>query len=639
MKKTKRFAALLVALAMALTMLAGCGGSGSSSPAAQPADSTPAASSAPQDDMAGLTGVENELTMKLEGEVDPDKVLTTLIDCDATPAFNGNPYDDVAGANWSIQPFMFDYLAFFSSMPERKFELSLMDSYTYENQVLTIKLLDGLKWSDGSALDAEDLMTNYYCDLNSGSLWNYLDGIEKVDDLTVKLTFSQESPLLLNIAFNNPIRTPNEIYGDWAAQYKDVAENMRVYDEETLRWKLTDEGIEKAAEIKQDLLTYKPAPDEVVCSGPYVISNYNTSEILFTVNPEYRKEPLVRTIRGLRPGDSQAFASAILAGEYTMENGGLNVDMSNQIDSYYQDTMRKIFVPEFSSVGYSFNTNVYPLDQLEVRQAICMALDRASLLAVAEPGSFVGSEQNAGLLPSLEDTYTNPGFVDTLTSYDYDPDAAAALLESIGWKKDGGKWVDANGESPVISIATISTWPSFFNTGEAMSQMLTDFGLNIDFKPMEFGVWNDFTKSDEKMMSCTFIAAASSYAYPWECFNDLFNANTRTGWQKFEAGADKIYTDPTDGQEYNVTKMLSQLYSTSDEAEVKELTQELMTLANHLCGYYSVLEKTAPFRIYDPKLSLADTELNAVQQNFIYYGNINNIIAKMLLADEIYFVK
>ena len=388
MRHTKRFAALMLAVMMALVLFAGCGGGTSSSQSSstgsdsqsQSSGSTQSSSSDSQD-MAGLAGVENELTMHIEGEVDKTKTLTTLIDCDASPAFNGNPYDDVAGANWSIQPFMFDYLAFFSSMPERTFKLSLMESYTYEDKVLTIKLQPGLKWSDGSALDAEDLMTNYYCDVNVSQVWNYMDKLEKIDDLTVQLTFSQESPLLLNLAFNNPIRTPDEIYGKWAEQYKEVVETMRVYDEETMRWKLTDEGNEKAAAIKQDLLTYKPAPNEVVCSGPYVIDKYNTSEILFTVNPEYRKEPLISSIRGLRPGDSQAFATAILAGEYTIENGGLNVDMSNEIDNKYKDTLRKVFVPEFSSIGYVFNTNVYPLDQLEVRQAISMAVDRTSLLA------------------------------------------------------------------------------------------------------------------------------------------------------------------------------------------------------------------------------------------------------------------
>lgn len=633
MKSTKRFAAMLLSAVMVLGLLSGCGGNNDAQ------TGSPSQSGDTQQVSPNLDSVDNDLEMQAEGEIDKDKVLTTLIDCDASPAFNGNPYDDVAGANWSIQPFMFDYLAFFAPMPERTFKNSLMDSYTYEDKVLTIKLLSGLKWSDGSTLDAEDLMTNYYCDVNTSQVWNYLDSLEKVDDLTVRLTFSQESPLLLNIAFRSPVRTPDEIYGGWAEQFKDVVENMRVYDQETLRWKLTEEGNEKAAAIKQDLLAYKPAPNEVVCSGPYVIDKYNTSEILFTANPEYRKEPLIHTIRGLRPGDSQAFSTAILSGEYTMENGGLNVDMSREVDNKYAETLRKVFVPELSSIGYVFNTNVYPLDQLEVRQAISMAVDRNSLLAVAEPGSFSGSEQNSGLLPTLEETYADQSFIDGLKQYNYDPDAAAALLESIGWSKDGGKWKDPNGESPVITIATIGSWPSFMMTGEAMSQMLTDFGLNIEFKPMEFGVWNDFTKSDEKMIACTFIAAASSYAYPWECFNDLFNANTRTGWQKFETGQDKIFVDPVDGKEYNTTKMLSQLFSTSDEAEVKELTQQFMQLANDLCGYISVLEKAAPTRIYDPKLNLPKTEMNAIQQNYMYFGNLNDMIAKMLLEDQIYFVK
>ena len=239
---------MLLSAVMVLGLLAGCGGNDDTQ------TGSPSQSGDTQQVSPNLDSVDNDLEMQAEGEIDKDKVLTTLIDCDASPAFNGNPYDDVAGVNWSIQPFMFDYLAFFAPMPERTFKNSLMDSYTYEDKVLTIKLLSGLKWSDGSTLDAEDLMTNYYCDVNTSQVWNYLDSLEKVDDLTVRLTFSQESPLLLNIAFRSPVRTPDEIYGGWAEQFKDVVENMRVYDQETLRWKLTEEGNEKAAAIKQDLL-------------------------------------------------------------------------------------------------------------------------------------------------------------------------------------------------------------------------------------------------------------------------------------------------------------------------------------------------------------------------------------------------
>ncbi len=88
---------------------------------------------------------------------------------------------------------------------------------------------------------------------------------------------------------------------------------------------------------------------------------------MFSINEQYRKKPLITSIRGLNPGDSQAFLTAILAGEYTIENGGLNTDTSAQIDGKFGDTMRKVFVPELSQIGYTMNTQIYPLDKLEVR--------------------------------------------------------------------------------------------------------------------------------------------------------------------------------------------------------------------------------------------------------------------------------
>ena len=630
MKKFNRIAAFTLAALMSASAFAGCGNQNTQGPDGGQ-DTTQV--------QPNLDGVDNGLTMHMEGEVDKTKTLTTLINCDATPAFNGNPFDETAGVNWSVQPFMYDYLAFFAPLPERTFKNSMLESYTFEDKVMTLKLLPGLKWSDGTALDADDLMTHFYCELISNPVWNYMDKLEKVDDLTVKLTFVDESDLLLNLVIRNPIRTPNEIFGKWADQFKEVAETMREFDETSNRWKVTQEGVEKNAEIKRDLLTYKPAPNEVVCSGPYVIDRYNTSEILFKPNPEFRKEMLITSIRGLRPGDSQAFSTAILAQEYTIENGGLNADMSKQVDLTYKDTLRKVFAPELSQVGYTMNTEKYPLNLVEVRKAISMAIDRNSLLAVAEPGSFNGSIQNAGLIPSIVDTYTDKSFVESLVKYEYNPDEAAKLLESIGWTKNGNQWVDDKGESPVITLATISSWPSFMMTGEAINQMLTDFGFKVEFKPMEFGVWNDFTKSDEKMLSCSFVAASPSFAHPWECFNDLYIANPRTGWGKLEPGQERIVENPVDGKEYNVSQILNQMFISTDQAELKELTQQMMKLSNDLCVYYSVLEKGAPVRVYDPKLCLPEAEMNALQSDYMYYGNLNVMLAKMLMEDQLYFVK
>ena len=591
----------------------------------------------PLDTSTVLPGIENDLTMVVEGEVDTSKTLTTLIDCDASPAFNGNPYD-AAGLNWSIQPFLYDYLTFYTPYPERTFKTSMLESYQYENNILTIKLLPDLKWSDGTVLDATDVMTAFYTAVGRNTMWNYIDTIEQIDNLTIRISFCTESPLVLNVTLSMPIMTPDEIYGEWAEKYKDIAENYRTYDENITMYKFTAEGNEKLTAVNEELLSYKPAPNEAVFSGQYVIDKYNNSEIYFIPNKNYRKAPLISSIRGLRPGDSQAFATALMAEAYTMENGGLNVDMSEQIDKKYEKTLRKIYIPELSSIGYTINTNIYPLNIPEVRKAISYATDRNILISIAEPGSFLGDTHNSPMLPSLIGNYTTDGFIDTLEDYDYDLQKAEEMLTSVGWTKQGNMWVDENGESPVISIATINSWPSFMMTAEAMSSMLTDFGFNIDFKPMEFGVWNEFTQSDEKMLSCVFLAGASSYAHPWEVYSSLFT-NVRTGWPAVEPGEDRILVAPSTGKEYNITNMLNELYTETDPEKTKKLTEEFMILANDLCGYIPVIEKAAPFRIYDTKLSLADTELNTVQQNYYYFGNINTIITKLLLDDKIYFVK
>lgn len=621
MKRAKKLLSLMLALAVAAVSLGGCGNSGGNTSASGTGASSKEGSSLP---------------MHVTGTVDDSKTLTTLINSDASPAFNGNPFDDTAGADWSIQPFLFDYLALFSPYPTRTFKTSLLESYTYEDKTCTMKLKPDLKWSDGSALDADDVLTNYYCNVGRSTIWNYIKTIEKEDPLTIKITYCTDSDLVLNLTFNDPIVTPNEIFGKWADQYREIAEKGREYDSVNGIYNYTKEASDQLTKINQSLLSYKPKPDEVISSGPYVISKWNTSEVLFDVNPQYRKKPLITKIRGLRPGDSQAFSTAILANEYTIENGGLSSDMSDQIDKRFSSTMRKIFVPEFSQIGFSFNTDKYPLNIPEVRKAICMMVDRNSLLKVAEPGSAAGDKYNSGLLPSLQKSYADGDFLKTLTSYDYNPTKAAELLESVGWKQQNGKWVDKDGQSPKISLSTISSWPTFMMTGEAMSSMLEDQGLNIDFKPQEVGVYNNDT---EKMISCTFIASAAGYVHPWESFNGYFLGSSTTVFKKLNPNEKRVLTLPSTGEKVDVSQLINELYTSKDNAKTKQITEQLMKIGNDECGFLSAVEKTTPLRIYDPKLSLADAKLNSVQMNYYYFGNLNNILVKLIQDDLLYFVK
>lgn len=577
--------------------------------------------------------------MKIEGEKEKsDKIFTTIVNIQPPPAFNGNPYD-TAGLDWSVQPLMFDYLADFSAFPERTFKESLLESYKLDGKVLTMKLKNSLKWSDGSPLTAEDVLTNYQVNIGKSAVWNYAEKIEKIDELTIKITYAVESPLLLNIAFSLPIMSPTKVYGKWAKQYGEIAKTERVFNKQTKAYEFTKKGQEKLTNINNDLLAFKPAPKEVLCSGPYIIENVTTAEVLFVKNKNYRIDSEFEKVRGLRPGSPEAFATSVLEKQYTLENGGLSPDMAKQVDEKYKDTMRKTYIPELSQMGFAFNTSKYPVNIPEVRKAISLAADRETLISIAEPGSFLSDTKNTGLVPSMIKNYANEDFVKGLTDYRHNEDEAKNLLESIGWKKnDAEKWIDDKGEVVKLEIATINSWPTFMLTSEALSTMLQEFGFEVQFKPMEGGnIWN-YLSSEDAMIGSTFLGASGSYAHPWEAYNNIFTS-TRLGFEPLNPGEDRIIKNTVDEKEYNVTQMLRELFQETDEIKIKEKTQEFMKLMNDMCIFMPVVEKASTLRVYDEELSLAEGTTGEIQNSFYYFGTINLNLAKMLRAGEINFTE
>jgi len=315
--------------------------------------------------------------------------------------------------------------------------------------------------------------------------------------------------------------------------------------------------------------------------------------------------------------------------------------MTQQVENKFKNKLRTIFIPEFSQIGYLFNYQKYPFDIPEVRKAFAYMMDRDTLIKLAEPGSFVSDTHATGMLPSLIPAYSSQEFLNTLTDYSYNPAKAEELLTSIGWKKVNGKWANEKGEVVKIEMVTIGSWPSLMYPAEAYSTMLKESGFDIEFKPMEFAAMIDYMNKGEHQIASYFVPSMSTYAHPWEVYNQTYLGAYagRMNLPKLEAGADRIMKAPTSGKEYNVSQILARLYEATDPAEVRSLTEDLMTLTNDLVPFIPLIEKTAPLRIYDPKLSAADGELGVPQSDFFWYGNLNNMLTKQLRAGELYFVK
>ncbi len=581
-------------------------------------------------------------SLKLTGDVDTSRTLTTFVNIQPPPAFHGNPYDDVAGLNWSVQPFLFEPLTDYSALPEKEYRPAALESFEMEGRTLTMVLRDDLKWSDGSALTVDDVMTSLYLQAAKGTLWQVAESIEKVDERTIVVEFVNESPLNLNLILPTYIMTPAVTYGEFAEELKGYVEQYRVWDEATARYKFDAAGQDMINDINTRLGNYKPDPlTEVLYSGPYVLTGVTSAEAVFEANPHYYMEVKIPKIRALRSAGGESFATAVLEEAFTVENGGLSPEMTAQVENKFKNTLRTIYIPEFSQIGYLFNYQKYPFNIPEVRKAFAYMMDRETLIKLAEPGSFISDTHATGMLPSLMPAYTGEGFIDTLTDYSYDPAKAEELLTSIGWQKVNGKWANENGEVVKIEMVTIGSWPSLMFPAEAYSTMLKEAGFDIEFKPMEFAAMIDYMNKGDHQIASYFVPSMSTYAHPWEVYNQTYLGAYagRMNLPQLDPGEDRIMKAPSTGKEYNVTEILARLYEATDQSEIQTLTQDLMTLTNDLVPFIPLIEKTAPLRIYDPKLSAAEGEIGVPQSDFFWYGNLNSMLTKQLRAGELYFVK
>lgn len=581
-------------------------------------------------------------SLQLTGDVDSSKTLTTLLNIEPPPAFHGNPFDDVAGLNWSVQPFLFEALTDYSPLPTKEFKASGLESWKLDGNKLTLVLKKGLKWSDGSPLTMDDVMTGFYIAASKGTLWQIAHKVEKTDENTIVIEFVNNSELNLNVVLNSYIMTPKKTYGKFADDLKAYVEKYRVFDKTTNRYKFDAAGQDTITAINKALGDYKPDPlKDVLFSGPYTLTAVTSSEALFTANPNYRVKPKIEKIRGLRSAGGESFSTAVLQNQYTVENGGLSPEMTKQVEQKFQDTLRTIYVPEFSQMGFMFNVQKYPFDNAQVRKAFSMMVDRETLVKVAEPGSFVSDTHSTGLLPSLINNFTSKGFADKLVDYKYDQAKAEKVLTDLGWKKVNGKWANEKGEVVKIEVSTIGSWPSLMFPSEAYSTMLKEAGFEVEFKPMEFAAFVKYMNEGQHQIANYFTPGMAGYQHSWEVFNQYFNGAyaTRMNLPKLDPGKDRIMKAPTSGKEYNVTQLLSKLYETTSKDETIKITEDLATLTNDLVNFIPLIEKTAPFRIYDPKLSVADGTIGKPQNSFYYYGNLNNILSKMIRDGKLYFVK
>ena len=344
---------------------------------------------------------------------------------------------------------------------------SLCEEYSVSEDGLTynFKLREGVKFSNGEALTASDVLYTFVRNLTIEQGVNYdfvnaidgaealyngeadtLEGIEIVDDYNFTVTLAQPFA-----GFIYQLATPA----------------CSIYDEQTTEAAGDSFGIDPAV---------------TVGTGPYVVENWTVnSSITLVANPNYWGEtPSAQRVEIKIMPDASTMNMAY-------QNGELDIlDLDNIDSSIVESTYKTAYADNIVAVSrlaltyYTLNQNIEPFNNIKVRQAIQMAIDRETILNTVYGGSG-----------NLEDGIFPRGLVAHNTDLEgtikYDPEGAKALLTEAGYP---------DGFTMELSLDS-SAGDSTIMVYQIIQQDLAKVGITAVIKSYDESAWLDLRKSGE----------------------------------------------------------------------------------------------------------------------------------------------
>lgn len=412
--------------------------------------------------------------------------------------------------------------------------------WSADNKTLTFTLRDDVKWSDGQAFSASDVAYTF-------NLFKKVNGLQGpggqamfgdtayVDTVT--------APNATTVVFNFKVVFTPGLY-DIAAQ-NIVPEHL---------WKDVPDPV-------------KYTNDNPVGTGPFTqVTIFENQIFQVEKNPNYWQpgKPLIQGFRQpAYPGNDQANLATV---------NGENDYAANFIPDIEKTYVSKdpahfgYWFPSFgASVMLYLNTTRKPFDDVNVRKAVSMAIDRSQIVKIAmydytKPGDVTG----------LSEAYPNYKVADPAKLGDWtalNVDKANQMLDAAGLKKGAdGMRTGADGKPLTYELNVVTGWSDWVSACGIMAQNLKAIGINATVKPYDFSAWLDRVQKGDFDLS---IGWSSGGATPFNYYRGQMSQRS------FRAVGE---TAGENWQRYVSTKgddLLNQFAATADPAKQKDIAAQL----------------------------------------------------------------
>jgi peptide/nickel transport system substrate-binding protein len=210
-----------------------------------------------------------------------------------------------------------------------------------------------------------------------------------------------------------------------------------------------------------------------VGTGPYKLTRWDRgTRIVFERNAQYwGAAPPSARVTYLFRGEDLVRANMVERGE---------ADVAIGLPSEFSKNKGAVSIDVPSVVGLRVHTFSAPYNDMRVRQAVKLALDRKGLIAAVWDGAgSVASQPITNEVVGYDAGYPEPK---------YDPDAARKLIAAA--KADGVK-VD----TPAAIFTRMDILDNADILAQGLAQQLNDIGLNVKVQVMEAGPWIELLRT------------------------------------------------------------------------------------------------------------------------------------------------
>ncbi|WP_242040627.1 ABC transporter substrate-binding protein [Coleofasciculus sp. FACHB-1120] len=371
---------------------------------------------------------------------------------------------------------------------------------------IVFTLREGLKWSDGQPLTADDVVFTYEdVVLNKEILTDARDSLKIGTSGAfpqVRKLDARRVEFILPEPFAPFLRTTTGSKNDAIVILPKHA--------------LEDAVKSKNSEGKPRLMSIwgvDTNPAEIIVNGPYKIESYTTSErVVFRRNPYYWRRDVqgnqlpyidrivwqitenmdtqllqfrsngLDTTDGwgrLRPEDFPLLKQEEKRGKFTVYTGGPR--SGTTFISFNLNKGRRNGRPLLDPVKSRWFNN------LSFRQAVAYAIDRQAMINNTLRG--LGEMQNSPI--SVQSSYYITS-AEGLKVYEYNPEKSKKLLLSAGFKYNNqGQLLDADGNRVQFTLITNAENQTRVSLGAQIKQSLSQIGIQVDFTPIAFNTLVD----------------------------------------------------------------------------------------------------------------------------------------------------